>query len=339
MIRKIFLKLKYLILFLSCFCFCIKVNAETLDFRPSDIRSFSYCRVDGTCEYDTNLDILSLSNANHLYYGANLNPAHQLYQININRQHFDGVNDGDTVSFYMYDNRSEFMRCSLYTPDNNYLYQNSNNYLPLVTLNNYYCNVNLYGTTGSSSGNCGYEKRFYVTCPYHKNTSYDFDYIQSYYKNSMTSAGSTSNFFGITTMYVTRSNDTTLNDIDKGVNDLNDNITSSDTTESQTQANSFFENFQTDTYGLSDIITMPLTLIKSLTNSTCVSLDLNVPFVDKTLSLPCMSSIYSKYFGSFFTLYQLVTFGFVAYWVAVRVFNLVKDFKNPDHDEIEVLDL
>lgn len=326
------------ILFLSFFG--IKnVNAETLDFRDSDIRSFTYCRVDGTCEYDVSLPKEYYENANHLYYGAKMNSAHQLYQININRSHFNGINDGDSVSFYMYDNRSQFMRCGLYTPESNWIQQNSNSFLPLVTLNNYYCNVNLYGITGSSDNTCEYERRFYVTCPYYKNSSYDYDYIQSYYKDSSTSPAGSSEFFGITTMYVTRSNGTTLNDIEKGVNDLNDTISSSDTTESQSQANSFFDNFQTDTYGLSDVITMPLTLIKSLTNSTCVSLKLTIPFVNKNLELPCMSSIYSQYFGSFFTLYQTITFGFVAYWVVVRIFNLVKDFKNPDHDEIEVLDL
>ena len=121
MIIKFFRKLKYLLLFLSCFCFCIKVNAETLDFRDSDIRSFTYCRQDGTCEYDTSLPIEMNFNANHQYYGANMNPAHQLYQININRSHFDGVNDGDSVSFYMYDNRSQFMKCGLYSPESNWL--------------------------------------------------------------------------------------------------------------------------------------------------------------------------------------------------------------------------
>lgn len=52
-----------------------------------------------------------------------------------------------------------------------------------------------------------------------------------------------------------------------------------------------------------------------------------------------MGTIYSNHFGSFLSIYQMITFGIVAYWVCVRIFNLVKDFKNPDHDEIEVLDL
>ena len=52
-----------------------------------------------------------------------------------------------------------------------------------------------------------------------------------------------------------------------------------------------------------------------------------------------MTTIYETYFGSFFSLYQLITFGVVAYWVIVRLLNMIKDFKNPNHDEIEVLDL
>lgn len=130
-----------------------------------------------------------------------------------------------------------------------------------------------------------------------------------------------------------------LNGINDSINNVDNTLNNTDTTGATDSANSFFDNFQTDTYGLSDVITMPLTLIKSLTNSKCVSLKLTVPFVNKNMELPCMSSIYSQYFGSFFTLYQSVTFGFVAYWVVVRIFNLVKDFKNPDHDEIEVIDL
>ena len=38
-------------------------------------------------------------------------------------------------------------------------------------------------------------------------------------------------------------------------------------------------------------------------------------------------------------IYDVITLGIVSYWILVRIFNLVKDFKNPDHDEIEVMDL
>lgn len=127
--------------------------------------------------------------------------------------------------------------------------------------------------------------------------------------------------------------------IEESTNKIDDTINNTDTSGSQGAANSFFEGFDTDDYGLSDIVTMPLDLIRGLTSNTCVSLNLTIPFVNKSFDLPCMSSIYQKYFGSFFNLYQIITFGFTSYWVIVRIFNLVKDFKNPDHDEIEVLDL
>lgn len=107
----------------------------------------------------------------------------------------------------------------------------------------------------------------------------------------------------------------------------------------QDSAGGFFNDFTTDTHGLTAVITAPLSLIESITSSACSPLVIPLPYVDKDLTLPCMSNIYSNYFSSFLSIYQIITFGIVAYWVLVRIFNLVKDFKNPDHDEIEVLDL
>lgn len=130
-----------------------------------------------------------------------------------------------------------------------------------------------------------------------------------------------------------------LDDTNNKLNDLKDNITNSDSSNAKNDANNFFSNFQTDTFGLTSIITAPLNLISSLTSKTCSPLNLPLPFINKNLPLPCLSTIYSEYFGSFLTIYQTITFGIVAYWVCVRIFNLVKDFKNPDHDEIEVMDL
>lgn len=130
-----------------------------------------------------------------------------------------------------------------------------------------------------------------------------------------------------------------LDEQTNAVNNLNDSLNNSDSSGATSEASEFFSGFTTDTFGLTSIITAPLNLIGSITSSTCTPLGLPLPYVNKTLELPCMSSIYSQYFGSFFTLYQTITFGVIAYWVCVRIFNLVKDFKNPDHDEIEVLDL
>lgn len=127
---------------------------------------------------------------------------------------------------------------------------------------------------------------------------------------------------------------------DNAITDVNDTLNDDDTTGATGEASDFFSNFNSNTFGLTSIITAPLNLIQSLTSQTCTALHLPLPYLNnKYLDLPCMSSIYSQFFGSFFTLYQTITFGIVAYWVCVRIFNQVKDFKNPEHDEIEVLDL
>lgn len=130
-----------------------------------------------------------------------------------------------------------------------------------------------------------------------------------------------------------------LDQTNQQLGDLNSNITNSDSSEATNSAGNFFSGFETDTFGLTSIITAPLDLIGSITSSSCSPLSLTIPFVNKPFNLPCMTTIYEDYFGDFLTIYQTITFGIVAYWVCVRIFALVKDFKNPDHDEIEVLDL
>lgn len=130
-----------------------------------------------------------------------------------------------------------------------------------------------------------------------------------------------------------------LQDVNSSIQKTQETIENTDTQGAQDSAGGFFNDFTTDTHGLTGIITAPLSLITSITSSSCSPLVIPLPYVDKDLTLPCMGAIYSNYFGSFLSIYQVITFGIVAYWVCVRIFNLVKDFKNPDHDEIEVLDL
>lgn len=317
--KTIFCKLKYLVLFLSCFCFISSVNAEVKTFALSNVSYFDNNSRKNSSNYTS-------STTNSVYTGLYMTSSKFTVTFN------NDLSKYTEIGFELYDNFSEV------TSNPNY----NQPIMPLVIFDGYPCSVTPIGIS-SNSENYSYNGDEYALCQV-KNASSNSHYIDIFtYKKP--SDGNL--FVGIHVNYFKAFNDdTSLKDIQdsisntqKSVDDLNDNITSKDTTESQTQANSFFENFQTSDYGLSDIITMPLTLIKSLTNSTCVSLELTVPFVDKTLNLPCMSSIYSQYFGDFFTLYQLVIFGFVAYWVSVRIFNLVKDFKNPEHDEIEVLDL
>lgn len=130
-----------------------------------------------------------------------------------------------------------------------------------------------------------------------------------------------------------------LDETNQAIKDANSTMQDSDTSGANNTANSFFDDFESDDYGLSDIITMPLELINNLTSNSCVELELTVPFVDKKMKLPCMSTIYSTHFNSAYVLYQTITTGFIAYWVVVKIYALVKSFKDPEDDRIEVMDL
>lgn len=135
------------------------------------------------------------------------------------------------------------------------------------------------------------------------------------------------------------SNTQQVEEANKNINKVNDTIKDSDTSDASNSANSFFTGFETSDYGLTSIITAPLNLIKSITSSTCTPIGFEVPFVKQQATLPCMSAIYKEFFGDFLKIYQTITFGLVAYWVCVKIFFMVKGFKDPDSDRIEVLDL
>lgn len=128
-----------------------------------------------------------------------------------------------------------------------------------------------------------------------------------------------------------------INDNTQAVNDLNDTISNDDI--SGNGADGFFNNFQNNDHGLSSIITAPLSFIQNLSSSTCSPISLTLPFVSETFNLPCMSTIYSANFGNLFSLYRTIIFGIVAYYICVRIYTLVKGFKDPQDDRIEVLDL
>ena len=121
--------------------------------------------------------------------------------------------------------------------------------------------------------------------------------------------------------------------------EINNTLNNDDVTGATSTAESFFDDFQSDSHGLSGIITAPLRLIQSLSSSTCSPLSIPLPFVNTNATLPCMSGIYSTYFPTFLTLYQLITTGLIGYWVLIKLFGHVKGMQDPHDDRIEVLDL
>lgn len=103
--------------------------------------------------------------------------------------------------------------------------------------------------------------------------------------------------------------------------------------------NTFFNDFSTNYFGISSIVTAPLTLINQLSSSTCSPLILPFPFSDKNLTLPCMSEIYEENFGELYSIYQFLLLGFVSYRLAVAFFYDIKKLKDPNNDEVEVINL
>lgn len=132
---------------------------------------------------------------------------------------------------------------------------------------------------------------------------------------------------------------TEIQELNNAQQETNDLITDNNTDDATNEAGNYFSGFESDTFGLTSIITAPINLISSIVGNSCSPVPVPIPFTDKTLNLPCLSTIYRQYFGDILTIYQIITFGIIAYWVCVQTFNMVKDFKNPDHDEIEVMDL
>lgn len=123
------------------------------------------------------------------------------------------------------------------------------------------------------------------------------------------------------------------------LNKINDSINNDNVDDANSSASAFFNDFQNDDYGLADIITMPLEYITSISSAQCQPLSFPIPFVNQNAELPCMYSIYQQYFGSFLTIYQTITTGFIAYWIFINIFAMVRGFSNPFSDKVEVLEL
>lgn len=127
--------------------------------------------------------------------------------------------------------------------------------------------------------------------------------------------------------------------IEDGLGDINDSINSTDISGAEDSFGGFFDNFEDNDYGLSDIIKTPLTFIQGLSTNTCTPITLPLPFVDQNLVLPCIKPIFQEHFSPLLTVYQLITFGIISYFIVINIFKTVRGFKNPDSNNVEVLEL
>lgn len=124
-----------------------------------------------------------------------------------------------------------------------------------------------------------------------------------------------------------------LDDINGSLND--DNVDAQDS-----QINDLLNDDSfNDKTGLSDIITAPLSILSNLTNA-CTPINLTIPYIDTEVSIPCMStSVYSKFNTGFINTISALINGFLVYRVIVSLYYMVKGFKDPDEDRVEVIDL
>lgn len=129
------------------------------------------------------------------------------------------------------------------------------------------------------------------------------------------------------------------NQINNSINNIDSTIKDDNVDEPKQNASDFFTNFESNTHGLSGVITAPLGLLQNLTASTCTPLRFNLPIVHNEVILPCMKPIYQEKFGAFFTLWQLLTTGLISYNVLLNFYKKVRDLQNPNNDRIEVLNL
>lgn len=121
------------------------------------------------------------------------------------------------------------------------------------------------------------------------------------------------------------------------INDQTGVITDSDTTDATNSIGNFFGGFTTDTYGLTSVISAPMVLISNLVSQTCTAIPMEL--IGYEFELPCIDSLIPSAFNPLLTLYRTVTDALIGYWIMINTLALIKDFKDPEKDNISVLEL
>lgn len=129
-----------------------------------------------------------------------------------------------------------------------------------------------------------------------------------------------------------------VNEVNQGIKDTNNTI--KDDTVDNSQFDDFFSGFETNGHGVTAIITTPLMLLNHLTQDNCVPLNLSLPYIDSNISLPCADTVMSSMIGnSAWNFFRTIFTGFISYKVLVDLLSFINNMRNPDNDNIEVIDL
>lgn len=125
----------------------------------------------------------------------------------------------------------------------------------------------------------------------------------------------------------------------QAVNNVNNSINSTSTSGSESFLNDIVNDpaFQ-DTTGINSIITLPLNMISSLSNS-CQPITLNIPFLNVDVQIPCFRSVITNHMPLVANLISVVVNGFILYRIFIDIVGIIKSSRNPDEDRLDVLEL
>lgn len=129
--------------------------------------------------------------------------------------------------------------------------------------------------------------------------------------------------------------------INSNVNDIKDNLNSSDVSGANSDLNNFTDNeLFKDSTGILAIIQAPINMLNSITSSTCSPLSLPIPYMNFNIDIPCLSTVFSKHLSKeLLTLLKLAINGLIIYKVLCSLVMDIHSYKDPDSDRLEVLDL
>lgn len=182
----------------------------------------------------------------------------------------------------------------------------------------------------------GVDNSYYLECPIPQNFNNIHRITITVNKNNIDSRFK---FYFGQSLAFSISDSSTLNSINNNTNEIKNDIKSDNTSGAENSADDLKNNsaFQDNT-GLSGVISMPLTFVNSLTN-TCQPINLNIPYMDVDVTIPCMQSVITDKMPLLANLIKIIVNGFIVYRILLDIFQIVRNAKNPEDDRIEVLDL
>lgn len=123
------------------------------------------------------------------------------------------------------------------------------------------------------------------------------------------------------------------------INGLNNSINNDDTSGSENALTSIInDNAFQDNTGINSIITLPVNMISSLSN-TCQPITINIPFINSNVQLPCFRAVITQHMPIVANLIGIVVNGFILYRILIDIVGIVKSARNPDEDRLDVLEL